>query len=56
MAFEVAAIYALPLALLGLTLWFRVALMRTSRKVSTGNMTSAPCAAQSDGLPARHLV
>jgi hypothetical protein len=56
MAFEVVAIYALPLALLGLTHWFRVALMRASRKVSIGNMSSAACAAQCDGLPARHLV
>ncbi len=56
MAFEVAAINAPPLAILGLSLWFRVALMRASRKVSFGKMTSAACAAQCDGVPARHLV
>ncbi len=38
MAFEVTAIYALPLALLGLILWVRVTLMRASLKVSIGDV------------------
>ncbi|MFP5467403.1 MAG: hypothetical protein ACLGG8_07745 [Gammaproteobacteria bacterium] len=37
MAFEVTVIYALPLALLGLILWFCVTLMRASLKVSIGD-------------------
>lgn len=37
MAFEITALYALPLALLGLILWFRVTLMRASLKVSIGD-------------------
>ncbi len=37
MAFDTTALYALPLALLGLILWFRVTLMRASLKVSIGD-------------------
>jgi hypothetical protein len=37
MAFETTALYALPMALLGLILWFRVTLMRASLKVSIGD-------------------
>lgn len=37
MAFKITALYALPLALLGLILWFRVTVMRASLKVSIGD-------------------
>lgn len=37
MAFEITALYALPVALLGLILWFRVTMMRASLKVSIGD-------------------
>lgn len=37
MAFQTTALYALPLALLGLVLWFRVTLMRAKLKVSIGD-------------------
>jgi hypothetical protein len=68
MAFETTALYALPLALLGLILWFRVTLMRASLKVSIGDADNPALherirqhgqpagAAQGSGLPARHLV
>ena len=37
MAFQTTALYALPLALLGLVLWFRVTQMRAGLKVSIGD-------------------
>jgi uncharacterized protein len=37
MAFQTTALYALPLALLGLVLWFRVSMMRADLKVSIGD-------------------
>lgn len=37
MAFKITALYALPLALLGLILWFRVSMKRASLKVSIGD-------------------
>ena len=37
MAFQTTALYALPLALLGLVLWFRVTSMRAALKVSIGD-------------------
>jgi len=37
MAFHTTALYALPLACLGLVLWFRVAMMRSGLKVSIGD-------------------
>ena len=37
MAFHTTALYALPLALLGLVLWFRVTQMRAGLKVSIGD-------------------
>jgi len=37
MAFQTTALYALPLALLGLVLWFRVTKMRADLKVSIGD-------------------
>jgi len=37
MAFQTTALYALPLALLGLVLWFRVTAMRAALKVSIGD-------------------
>ena len=37
MAFQTTALYALPLALLGLVLWFRVTQMRAQLKVSIGD-------------------
>ena len=36
MAFHTTALYALPLALLGLVLWFRVSMVRAQLKVSIG--------------------
>lgn len=37
MVFKITALYALPLALLGLVLWFRVTKMRAELGVSIGN-------------------
>jgi uncharacterized protein len=37
MAFQTTALYALPLALLGLVLWFRVSMVRAALKVSIGD-------------------
>lgn len=37
MAFHTTALYALPLALLGLVLWFRVSMVRAQLKVSIGD-------------------
>ena len=37
MLFKTTALYALPLALLGLVLWFRVTTMRAKLKVSIGD-------------------
>lgn len=37
MAFQTTALYALPLAVLGLALWFRVSMMRAELKVSIGD-------------------
>ena len=37
MAFQITALYALPLAVLGLILWFRVTAMRARLKVSIGD-------------------
>ncbi len=37
MAFQTTALYALPLALLGMVLWFRVTSMRAALKVSIGD-------------------
>jgi uncharacterized membrane protein YecN with MAPEG domain len=37
MTFQTTAQYALPLALLGLVLWFRVTMMRANLKVSIGD-------------------
>ncbi len=37
MAFQTTALYALPLALLGLVFWFRVTMMRAQLKVSIGD-------------------
>ena len=37
MTFQTTALYALPLALLGLVLWFRVTKMRAELKVSIGD-------------------
>ncbi|MFM7333959.1 MAG: MAPEG family protein [Tabrizicola sp.] len=37
MAFQTTALYALPLALLGLVLWFRVTSVRAALKVSIGD-------------------
>jgi uncharacterized membrane protein YecN with MAPEG domain len=37
MAFHTTAMYALPLALLGLVLWFRVTMVRAQLKVSIGD-------------------
>lgn len=37
MAFQTTALYALPLAFLGLVLWFRVSMVRARLKVSIGD-------------------
>ncbi|MCC5816478.1 MAG: MAPEG family protein [Leptospira sp.] len=36
MVFQITALYALPLAILGLVLWFRVTIMRSNLNVSIG--------------------
>ena len=41
MAFHTTALYAVPLALLGLVLWFRVTQMRARLKVSIGDAGNA---------------
>ena len=41
MAFQITAMYALPLALLGLVLWFRVSMVRALHKVSIGHADNA---------------
>lgn len=37
MAFQTTAMYAIPLALIGLVLWFRVSMVRAELKVSIGD-------------------
>lgn len=41
MVFKITALYALPLALLGLILWFRVTKMRANLKISIGDAGNA---------------